>query len=108
MCLYNCTISATFTIVLNFLSLEDDGMTEKERARQKAQDRIDKRRAESEKNKSPDILRAPVVVVLGHVDTGKEIEEDEVCYAVLGGSLNEWSFIFRLSHSILFKHFTLC
>ena len=64
-------------------------MTEKERARQKAQDRIDKRRAESEKNKSPDILRAPVVVVLGHVDTGKEIEEDEVCYAVLGGSLNE-------------------
>ena len=46
-------------------------MTEKERARQKAQDRINKRREESEKNKTADNLRAPVVVVLGHVDTGQ-------------------------------------
>ena len=57
-------------------------MTEKERARQKAQDRIDKRRAESEKNKSPDILRAPVVVVLGHVDTGKDVEMKQRCDVV--------------------------
>lgn len=49
----------------------DDGLTEKERARQKAQARIDKRREESEKSKTADNLRAPVVVVLGHVDTGK-------------------------------------
>ena len=32
---------------------------------------IEKRKELAEKNKNPDILRAPVVCVLGHVDTGK-------------------------------------
>lgn len=45
----------------------DDDLTPVEKAR----DRIMKRKEEAEKNKSVDNLRAPVICVLGHVDTGK-------------------------------------
>jgi hypothetical protein len=31
---------------------------------------LQKRRADAEKNRSPDVLRAAVICVLGHVDTG--------------------------------------
>lgn len=48
-------------------SEEDDELTPVEKAR----DRIMKRKEEAEKNKSIDNLRAPVICVLGHVDTGK-------------------------------------
>ena len=65
--IYSPSLPATLLPLPN----PDDGLTDKERARQKAQTRIDKRREESEKNKSTDVLRAPVVVVLGHVDTGE-------------------------------------
>ncbi|XP_065836749.1 eukaryotic translation initiation factor 5B-like [Oscarella lobularis] len=56
---------------------EDDGENEEaklsitEKLREKALARIEKRRQEAEKHKSTDNLRAPVVCVLGHVDTGK-------------------------------------
>ena len=46
---------------------EDDDLTPVERARE----RIMKRKEEAEKNRSTDVLRAPVICVLGHVDTGK-------------------------------------
>ena len=39
--------------------------------RERAIARIQKRKAENEANRSTDVLRAPVVVVMGHVDTGK-------------------------------------
>ncbi|KAI8508851.1 Translation Initiation Factor 5B [Branchiostoma belcheri] len=39
--------------------------------REVAQARIEKRKEQAEKNRSTDKLRSPVVVVLGHVDTGK-------------------------------------
>ncbi|CAG7825528.1 unnamed protein product, partial [Allacma fusca] len=42
-----------------------------ERKKERAYDRIRKRREENDKNKSLKSLRAPVVCVLGHVDTGK-------------------------------------
>ncbi|XP_067943985.1 eukaryotic translation initiation factor 5B-like [Watersipora subatra] len=48
-------------------SSDDDGMTPKERGLA----RIMKKQKEAEANKSVDKLRAPVVCVLGHVDTGK-------------------------------------
>nr|CAD7449456.1 unnamed protein product [Timema bartmani] len=50
---------------------EDDHKTDAERKREKALARIHKRRQENEKNKTLDELRAAVVCVLGHVDTGK-------------------------------------
>ncbi|XP_039280298.1 eukaryotic translation initiation factor 5B [Nilaparvata lugens] len=51
----------------------DDGekKTDAERRREKAIARIQKRREDAEKNKSLNELRAAVVCVLGHVDTGK-------------------------------------
>lgn len=50
---------------------EDDGKTVAERAREKAEERIKKRKEEAEKNRTTDHLRAAIVCVLGHVDTGK-------------------------------------
>uniref|UniRef100_A0A665WE70 Eukaryotic translation initiation factor 5B n=1 Tax=Echeneis naucrates TaxID=173247 RepID=A0A665WE70_ECHNA len=50
---------------------EDDGRTKEERLYDRAKRRIEKRRAENLKNVDVDRLRAPVVCVLGHVDTGK-------------------------------------
>ncbi|MCJ8747986.1 hypothetical protein PDJAM_G00159690 [Pangasius djambal] len=49
----------------------DDERTKEERMYDKAKRRIEKRRQENLKNINLDKLRAPVVCVLGHVDTGK-------------------------------------
>lgn len=49
----------------------DDKMTDAERKKERARVRIQTRRIEAEKNKTLDNLRAAVVCVLGHVDTGK-------------------------------------
>ncbi|XP_065075609.1 eukaryotic translation initiation factor 5B [Ochlerotatus camptorhynchus] len=50
---------------------EEDTRPEAEKMRQRAMERIAKRTQDAEKNKSIDVLRAAVVCVLGHVDTGK-------------------------------------
>lgn len=50
---------------------DSDHRTDAEKFRQRAQSRIDKRNADAEKKRSLDYLRAAVVCVLGHVDTGK-------------------------------------
>nr|XP_057907884.1 eukaryotic translation initiation factor 5B [Doryrhamphus excisus] len=50
---------------------DDDCRTKEERLYDRARRRIEKRRAENLKNINIDTLRAPVVCVLGHVDTGK-------------------------------------
>ncbi|XP_019110536.2 eukaryotic translation initiation factor 5B [Larimichthys crocea] len=50
---------------------DDDGRTKEERLYDRAKRRIEKRRVENLKNTDVDKLRAPVVCVLGHVDTGK-------------------------------------
>ncbi|XP_051797900.1 eukaryotic translation initiation factor 5B-like [Acanthochromis polyacanthus] len=52
-------------------SEDDDGRTKEERLYDRAKRRIEKRRAENLKNIDTERLRAPVVCVLGHVDTGK-------------------------------------
>ncbi|XP_066477063.1 eukaryotic translation initiation factor 5B [Tiliqua scincoides] len=49
----------------------DDDRTREERSYDKAKRRIEKRRAENNKNINTEKLRAPVICVLGHVDTGK-------------------------------------
>lgn len=49
----------------------DDRKTDAERKKEKARARIQSRRIEAEKNKTLENLRAAVVCVLGHVDTGK-------------------------------------
>jgi translation initiation factor 5B len=50
---------------------EDEHKTDAERRRERALTMIQSRREEAEKNRSLDVLRAAVVCVLGHVDTGK-------------------------------------
>ncbi|GLV36103.1 eukaryotic translation initiation factor 5B [Carabus blaptoides fortunei] len=50
---------------------EDDHRTDAERRRDRAKARILKRREDADKNKTLENLRAAVVCVLGHVDTGK-------------------------------------
>ncbi|XP_046651250.1 eukaryotic translation initiation factor 5B-like [Daphnia pulicaria] len=50
---------------------EDGKKTDALSRRERALNRIQKRRDEAEKNTDPEVLRAPVVCVLGHVDTGK-------------------------------------
>lgn len=50
---------------------EEDTKTDAEKKKEKAWERIMKRRHAAEQKRSPDNLRAAVVCVLGHVDTGK-------------------------------------
>ncbi|GLG97214.1 Translation factor GUF1 homolog, mitochondrial [Gryllus bimaculatus] len=50
---------------------EDEHKTDAQRRRERALARIQKRREDAEKNKTVEVLRAAVVCVLGHVDTGK-------------------------------------
>ncbi|XP_048349140.1 eukaryotic translation initiation factor 5B [Sphaerodactylus townsendi] len=49
----------------------DDDRTKEERSYDRAKRQIEKRRAENLKNVNTEKLRAPVICVLGHVDTGK-------------------------------------
>lgn len=49
----------------------DDKRTDAERKKEKVRERIQNRKIEAEKKRTVENLRAAVVCVLGHVDTGK-------------------------------------
>ena len=61
----------------------DDDRTAAEKARDRAERRIERRKEEAEKAISLDKLRAAVVCVLGHVDTGKTKILDKVSVYVV-------------------------
>jgi len=50
---------------------EEDKKLTPERIKERARERIEKRKVENEANRKTTDLRAPVICVLGHVDTGK-------------------------------------
>ncbi|CAH1987865.1 unnamed protein product [Acanthoscelides obtectus] len=50
---------------------DDESMTQAQKSRERALQRIKNRKEEAEKNRDPEHLRAAIVCVLGHVDTGK-------------------------------------
>ncbi|CAH0629022.1 unnamed protein product [Chrysodeixis includens] len=50
---------------------EDDGLTDAQKKRELVLKRLEKRRQDNEANRTGNPLRAAVVCVLGHVDTGK-------------------------------------
>lgn len=52
-------------------SEDDDGLTDAQKKRELVLKRLEKRRQDNEANKTNNPLRAAVVCVLGHVDTGK-------------------------------------
>ncbi|CAH1635079.1 unnamed protein product [Spodoptera littoralis] len=52
-------------------SEDDEGMTDAQKKREVVLKRLEKRRQDNEANKTNNPLRAAVVCVLGHVDTGK-------------------------------------
>lgn len=52
-------------------SEDDEGMTDAQKKREVVLKRLEKRRQDNEANKTDNPLRAAVVCVLGHVDTGK-------------------------------------